>query len=677
MKRGLILGLALLFAFAFTGCPDPDPDPTPGPNPNPNPNPGTKAFAVTYNLNWPTAATNTAPSAPASVTTNATTGMLTATQAGYSGTTPAIADKTVTFANWYLSKAQADAAPATAGRVLASTVFTKAETLYARWNIVDVGATLDTTGKDVELITLANNYYPVYQFTPPQGKTWGDYETVAFTVAVDDDNFATATASFRVYGNYVTEDFTFLTGDANAEDPSVPGKKIGVALTNNDNINLNKNGPYIMHNGSGATPEALSDTNGTGGAADTWFTLKHAAWGDMSGHSQWNSDNMPAATATGPFYLGVGLPNLTYYVKDVKLVGKTGTADLPAVPAYFSVQVPGVDTAPAVYKQFCPGYGTTTGADGFKEISRAFVNASGNSAPISLTLQDDSVTVTLNYNYPSDVTTTPTSRTETTDLNGRLTGTQLAALSNPTGYKFEGWFGTQVAVGGTVPTDSVSATTVFTSANNTVYAFWTVQTKTPALTPLVLEGTQISQQSQGSNLVASYTVTGGVKTATVIRSNGGDPGGFLADADEFALMGASLGTWQTGATNALLAVKWPYADVEGGNTLYNTVKITYETVTPDFIIGSAAVDPGLPPASHADGMKVGFKVAFGSWTDITNPANAGYKTLAEGENTETFSLSSFSTTESTFGFSIQNNGASNGWLLRINKIEFSYVAPGA
>jgi uncharacterized repeat protein (TIGR02543 family) len=638
MKRVLIAGLAVLFAFAmvgFMGCKEDDPPPP------------DNTILISFDLNWPAASTIAAPAAPAAARIEKGAG-LTSGYFTYSGTRPSSKN----HGGWFLTKAEADAASGTTGQVTVNlnNTFDEAKTLYARWVDRPVA---DTTGKDVEEITLANNYYPLYQFTLPAGKKWSDYKTVAFTVMVDDDNYAKSTASFRVYGNYVVSDgtqakpgdFTYLTGTGT----DVTGKKIGVAITDNENLELNKNGPYIMHNGGGAAVSSLYNDYGSGGGPDEWVTLTHSIWSQMSPHTQFtgapiSSRNMPAATDEGPFYLGVGLPNLTYKVKNVKLVAVSNQAadDVLGVPAIFSIQVPGTDlTAAADYKTFCPGYGDTSGGNGFKELARDFVNATGNSASITgITLYDGRAEVVFDYNYPAAVTTPPTppaDTTQKTSLTGYLNGDQLAKPAKayiPEGYRFLGWYTTDDTA---LDDDKVSTSTAFDKDDdgtpaNTIYAQWAAVTA--ATEALVINNPAVAAQGNNLTYVKDSLTWNVFATAT-----------WAADNMDYSGTYGSLSTYQ-----------FPDAVNEA---YYEFIRITYATDL------------------HEDGVDGDYAVivkdGYGEWSlDFSGTANKYPSLTKNGTGTLLMDLDGF--TKGT-GFSFQHDsggtGKANGWLLRITKVEFT------
>jgi hypothetical protein len=640
MKKFLCAMMAVCLTFAMISCGGDEPTT------------GDDKITISYNLNWPTGNSTPAPNPPAAVKI-ANGGTLSTAQLGYTGTTPS----GYYFAGWFLTKPEADGATQ-AGRVLVTTTFSENKVIVARWEVI----TLDTSGKDVEKITLANNYYPVYQFTLPSGKKWSDYKNISFDVAMDEANFTASVAGFRIYGNYTLDDFTFLTGTG----ADVLGKKVGVALTNNDDIELNKNGPYIMHNDTtDANPQSRANANGgTGGSVMEWFTLNQKDFADVDPHNQFKNDpisnrNMPADAATGPFYLGVGLPNLTYWAKNVRLVGKTGTADVVGVPLIVSTTVPGTDTAATVYRVFCPGYGTTSGSDGLREISREFTNTSGNSSPVPHTIADNRATVIFDYNYPASTLTQPTEadRTKSTDLNGRL-GDTLANLTGedvPAGYKFLGWF--SAATGG----DAITASQGFAAGSETtIYGHWDEVLIGPPSRPLVIEGSAIEFSMFGSNNKATYE--GGVATYV-----SGTTDGNAVKEGQWGLMTTTTfsNSFGGGGYNSLAAVKFPAATED---YLYTKVIITYETAIPTSIVGTSTV---TPLTEGTTGMATTVKKAFNTWS-----GDVGYPTLETGVGSYTADFDKFSPgTGEDPGFSIQQNTyqqtPADGFLIRFTKIEFT------
>jgi hypothetical protein len=477
MKRGLILGLALLFVFAFTGCPDPDPDPTPGPNPNPNPNPGTKAYEITFNLNWPS---GTAPAGPAKATTNATTGQLTSAQITAAAPTAAMTPTDKEFGGWFLTKAQADATAAT-GRVTNSTTFTAAQSVFARWGDKQVGPILDLTGV-VEKVTMKNAWGAVYQFVIPANKTWGDYDNLTAKFAADAANLEKSIRAIRIHGNYLApSDFDFYDRAAD-----VGGKK---ALAQFDD----KNAAYIMHQGIervtvAAALASFNETSAESILPNTWYTVNYPNfWLDKdAGGVAPNGSYVPGNKTeayTGTLYLALGLSTegtgngeITAFYKDVKLVGKSGTTDIVGIPAYFTYTKEG--TTYTAHPAFA-GYQAAN--NGYEEGSREYVGTG--TAPGAITLQDstDNKTVTFNMNWPTDATNTApaTNPTAQTDGVGKLSDAQLAApATNPVkaggAYRFLRWYTTSTGTGGS----NITKDTVF-DADDEIFAIWEFRT-TPA-----------------------------------------------------------------------------------------------------------------------------------------------------------------------------------------------------
>jgi uncharacterized lipoprotein NlpE involved in copper resistance len=689
----------LTLALALAGCPNEK-------KPN-NPNNGggdSKEFSITYNLNWPDDADNAAPAVPAAVKTNATTGKLTTTQAGYTGGRPEIEGFDVLFGGWFTTKAAADGTSAigvvVGGTAANATEFTKDETLYARWNR-EAKKTLDLTGKDVELVTNANNaFYPLYQFTLPDGKTWADYKTVSFEMAVDADNYEGSVGSFRLMGNYKgREDFTFVTGTGD-----IAGKKLAAALTDNGNIEINRNGPYIMHNGGGATVGSIYDTFGAGGTPNEWVTLTFPNFDTMTPHAQFTGDpiserNKPAGGDTGPFYFGVGTTNITYYVKNVTLVGNSAADNVKGVPVIWKVALPGIDDAPALYPAYAPGYSTANGGDGVKETSRAFVNPTGNSEPIEITITDNRATVTFDYNYPTGVSLTQPpaeDREKTTDVDGHLEAGDLTALTGtdvPDGYEFIGWYLTQHEADATpAPTDVVTVLSVFEDGDE-VYAFWKAQLLPKPTKEIVLEGANVFGV-YGNNAKADYDSTTGTAT---IAAAGADYAFMTGTGDYNAHFGI------TGTVDTQVSVAFP---AEVREFLYEKVIVYYEAIQPETVknatdstIDVNTTDDEAYFVLPATGEVVNASkdaILKDGYADVSKDAVALddniYPTFVSGANQkQTWSLAKF-VSESTkpgwvsdpgpwngFGFTLQNNAYGGtqatpkamGWLLKITKVVFT------
>jgi O-glycosyl hydrolase len=196
------------------------------------------------------------------------------------------------------------------------------------------GVKAETPGV-IEKITAANSAFAAYKFTLPPGAVFGDYTKITAEFLVDTANF-TAVARARVLGNYRETDFADIVADGR------PIKFIAY-----DAGGADKNGPYILSNLRGGDT-ALS----AHGAEDAneWFTETFDITGDQK-HGSYNSANLPAADAPGPFYFCLGLSiggennSITYYARNVTLSNADGSKtvvssgsdfDAPAFAGYAS-----------------------------------------------------------------------------------------------------------------------------------------------------------------------------------------------------------------------------------------------------------------------------------------------------------------------------------------------------
>jgi len=230
----------------------------------------------------------------------------------------------------------------------------------------------------VEQTTLTNGWFAIYRFDLPAGATWEDFEKVTVDYKVDAATLDKNNRTIRLYGNYTVEDFEFLE----AADGS--GYK---AIAN---YNQGKNAEYILHNGPawGVLKDDLETLLGVPAVADEWFTLEYTIDGSAK-HDSYVAANLPADTATGPFYFGVGLndPNgeggLTSQIKNVKLVGYPGVDSVIAYPAIFTAN--GND-----YPAYA-GYPTTDGSNGWDEANRTTISGTFNKIPVAIAPPDTEV----------------------------------------------------------------------------------------------------------------------------------------------------------------------------------------------------------------------------------------------------------------------------------------------
>jgi hypothetical protein len=244
-------------------------------------------------------------------------------------------------------------------------------TVYAKW-APSTGWPPDVppAGVDVagaEKVSLADNWYPPYYFELPAGKTWSDYSGITFDFLFGPNAMekGAGSRSIRLMGNYSKDYFSFVQHDA-----GVGNYPDGLMIAKFDDYNasciLNDLGQ------SNKTIAAALESLGMVPEVWKWFTISHKIDGSNKNGS-YNMDNLPAADAAGPFIFGVGVPGggdggTTTFLRNVTLVGNTGTDNVIARPLYFS-------EGGKVYAAFC-GYTVTSGASGSQEAYRGMVDGS-------------------------------------------------------------------------------------------------------------------------------------------------------------------------------------------------------------------------------------------------------------------------------------------------------------
>ncbi|MCL2196105.1 MAG: hypothetical protein FWB77_00660 [Treponema sp.] len=165
--------------------------------------------------------------------------------------------------------------------------------------------TLEPAPPGTERLRLANAGQAIFKFELPAGQTWGNYNKLTVEYMVDAENITKRLRSgcVRLYGNYKEEHFMPDSGNTT------------VSLSS-DSMFAN----MIIDNNT---------TNWTslGAVADEWFTYEYNITGSRA-HGQYNkAANLPAASATGPFYFALGLTSqdegrinaITQLIKNVTL----------------------------------------------------------------------------------------------------------------------------------------------------------------------------------------------------------------------------------------------------------------------------------------------------------------------------------------------------------------------
>lgn len=341
-------------------------------------------FAITFDYNYDNNDNSTDGDPPAVLIITGTDGVITAANwpqdPTRTGTTPG---KDKDDDDWAF-KGWKQYASGSGDTYVADVAFTASRTVYAAWQPA-TGWPVDIApdGTDLagaELLVLANASFAIYKFDIPNGKTWGDYSriTADYMVGPATINKTGGLRTLRLLGNYAgATDLDLVTIQPNADYAaaqkySESDKKwagnLAVA-----NYNSGKNAEFILHNGPANTTVASGmESIGITVNVWEWFTVSYTIDGSQK-HGNYVAANLPASTATGTFYFAVGLPDSNnggnvHYVRNVKLVGNTGTASVTATPAWFTKD-------DKTYPAFT-GYADSSGGNGTKEFYRRMCDGS-------------------------------------------------------------------------------------------------------------------------------------------------------------------------------------------------------------------------------------------------------------------------------------------------------------
>jgi len=154
-------------------------------------------------------------------------------------------------------------------------------------------AGLPPTPPGAEKVTLENGAYAIYKFALPDGATWANYNRLTVDYMVDAENLRKAirnTNAVRLMGVY-------------RENTSFINESEYFGITRYFDFGdgpESHNAPYILDN----APRTFATM---GAAANQWFTVQYNISGSAA-HAQFNRANLPAPTARGPFFFGVGIP---------------------------------------------------------------------------------------------------------------------------------------------------------------------------------------------------------------------------------------------------------------------------------------------------------------------------------------------------------------------------------
>jgi hypothetical protein len=362
--------------------------------------------------------------------------------------------------------------------------------------------------KGSEKVSLGNASQVVYRFVLPSGKTYADYAKLTADYLIDDEAIFEGENSgraIRLYGNYGLDFFQFNTTTA--------GNKYAYASLDGST----NNNEYILA-GEGGGWMTLSDAliallpSGECPEVNTWFSIDYTLDGSKANVKP--HKHLPADTDTGPFIFGLGLPNNagaaadtpnTFYIRNVRLVGNDGTADVVATPLIITQD--GYD-----YPAFS-AYGTADG-NGVDLLKRELADGSRYVGAVAA-VAPQQVTITFNLNGSSG--NTPSFADGFAGTKTILKGAQIGTLPTATGsdgWLFGGW--TTAADG----TTAIATTTIYTDDGD-LYAIWIEDV--PAGLPIDLTFADGDLTATGNATVA--IIDGGYKVTygTVTNSNYGSP----------------------------------------------------------------------------------------------------------------------------------------------------------
>ena len=168
----------------------------------------------------------------------------------------------------------------------------------------------------IERVMLENGAYAIFRFDLPPNTSWADFHKITADYMVDAVNLARPQRGgnqVRLMGNYSRESDFVLMGDGIRNFSLATGQN-------------SSNAPFIIDN----TPRTFANM---GAVANQWFTVTYNISG-AAAHDLFYRANIPAATATGPFFFGVGIPGdgfgiaggITQYIRNVTLHHRTNPA---------------------------------------------------------------------------------------------------------------------------------------------------------------------------------------------------------------------------------------------------------------------------------------------------------------------------------------------------------------
>jgi len=460
-----------------------------------------------------------------------------------------------------------------------------------------------------ERVSLTNATQVVYKFVLPTGKTWGDYNGLDASYLVPDAATFEAENSGRTQRLYGVYDIDYFS----INETTAGNKYAYASLDGNAN-----NNQYILDdtgNGGWKTlSAALIAELGECPEAYEWFTIHYKIDGSRANVKP--HKHLPDGSATGPFYIGLGLPGAggvnTINMKDVTLLGTSAADNVVGTPLYITKD--GVD-----YPAFS-AFGTAS-SNGVDEIGRGkwdgSVDVSTTKGTAYVAPQEITVSFDVNETNGTAIMTTLTLKKNDSFLI-RSASDLPTATTGTAGLTFKGWGLTDDATtpittgdgtGGNGMAFSASASNVNEA---TLYAIWDSAPPLP---------------DAAADLDITDTIDGKV----------GQFGGFAGATN------GNLGPYAFDATKQYsCAIDFNFADV----TELATYK--YKEVEIEFSLSSFDGDTTTP-----------FKLIFhaGRAHDAWSGGTASYGDYtADGTQTKTITLDADTLSR---GIVIQHNGNSN------------------
>jgi uncharacterized repeat protein (TIGR02543 family) len=257
-----------------------------------------------------------------------------------------------TFKGWSTNSSEADPSTFTGGFIAASSV-TEDITVYAVWLYSGTGPEPIS-----ERFTVMNNAHPLFSFTLPTGKTWGDFATFKVDYRVTD---TTDPLRHRIVGNYTTDELN--VGRIGVYTPSTEDAAAGRTSSNIAVVGSWPGGTlnrYIQWQKGGDSGGLGTDFGEADVSDNEWFTASFGVRDFSSANTEHNTyafeeGRRPANGATGTFVYGFGFCSVAgqgqtklvvYDIANVKLVASDGT-EVVGMPLFYK------DADNTLYRAFC------------------------------------------------------------------------------------------------------------------------------------------------------------------------------------------------------------------------------------------------------------------------------------------------------------------------------------